>query len=252
MHAHRYYLLAKSCSLLLVWMRMHSLHIKWMCYLTVTYGCFHILIFVRLNFLNAYANHDMVDTYEALAPIWTPLAIALLFAIQRFVSAICAPHEAIGSLYIIIFRILANDVFPFMKLFVRAAVDPHPRSHSQKIIRGRMLGSHSLSQSTFLISFGIAMYLTVPPYVIHNTYHDTYADGKWPLSSMVQDLIELGILGEALPFDFGVLLDRASSESGTESGTNITERHEERADTPSWGGYFDGALCALPNINSGP
>ena len=50
----------------------------------------------------------------------------------------------------------------------------------------------------FLGNYGIAMYLTVPPYVITNS-EETNSDGHWQLTAMLQDLFKLGTHPPAPP-----------------------------------------------------
>ena len=54
---------------------------------------------------------EVFDHYNMLAPIWAFLAIPLLYGIQRFARALLAPSQALGTLYIISFKMLGNDVW---------------------------------------------------------------------------------------------------------------------------------------------
>ena len=109
------------------------------------------------------AAGNIADHDELLMPIWAFVAIPLLFSFQRFAQALLAPSKVMGVFYIIIFKILSHDITPFMIIF-----------------------------GIFLLNYGLAMYITAPPYLMDDTSDNN--EGRWTLTYMIQDLVKLGLL----------------------------------------------------------
>ena len=168
----QYYRSVRSSKIMWKWLKTYSVHTKWLA-LCLTIGSCVFLI--TLPDCSRGECKQTYDRYQMLAPVWAFLAIPLLLAVQRFAQALVAPSQNLGTLYIITFKMLFSDVTRFMIIF-----------------------------AIFLLNYGLAMYLTVPPYVIDVT--DDNSEGKWTLIAMFQDLVKLGLLGVELPMDFRVQL----------------------------------------------
>ena len=108
--------------------------------------------------------------------MWVPLALALLLLIQRYAQALLAPFKELGVYYIIIGKMLTQDVAHFVLVF-----------------------------AIFLVNYGIALFLTAP----HFTLGSSQPDGSWHYLTAIQELMQLGLLGDELPVDFA---DEARSQ----------------------------------------
>ena len=139
---------------------------------------------------------------KQLSPLWMFLSLPLLFAIQRVAETILAPSELFGKFYILIFRILTSDVIPFIIIFMICApsIFAVPCLASATTSIPPPLHTCRDPPPAVLINYGLAMYLNCPPYVMENSEDDS-SNGKWTITSMIQDLIKLGLLGVELPMN---------------------------------------------------
>ena len=152
----------RSMRLLWTWMGMHKIVTKWVCLTAVLSACLYIVLSKSDPIEN---NRDLQDW---LSPIWVLLALPLLLLIQTFFQNLLKPSEGLSVFYIIVLRILQTDIAMFLVIFF-----------------------------LFLVNYGIAMWLTAPPF----TLATSQVDGQWGLLQMFQELTFLGLAGSELPVD---------------------------------------------------
>lgn len=176
----QYYRSVKSSKILWKWLKTYQVHTKWLALFLTIGAC--VFLITRPDCSRGECK-ETYDRDQMLAPVWFFLAMPLLLAVQRFAQALVDPIQKIGTLYIITFKMLFSDVTRFMIIF-----------------------------AIFLLNYGLAMYLTVPPFVMDNT--DDNSEGRWTLIAMLQDLVKLGLLGVELPMDFRVQLGDFDTQGG--------------------------------------
>ena len=152
----------RSMRLLWTWMGMHKIVTKWVCLTAVLSACLYIVLSKSDPIQNSR------DLQDWLSPIWVLLALPLLLLIQTFCQNLLKPSEGLSVFYIIVLRILQTDIAMFLVIFI-----------------------------LFLVNYGIAMWLTAPPF----TLATSQVDGSWGIAQMIQELTFLGLAGSELPVD---------------------------------------------------
>ena len=108
------------------------------------------------------------------------LAIPGLIEIQISAEECLTPFETLGILHTIVFRMLMQDIMPFMLVF-----------------------------SLFLLNYGTALYLTAPRWAFPE--EQINGDGTWNFLSACQSLTSLAIYGDPLHFDVRAILSNGVS-----------------------------------------
>lgn len=102
-----------------------------------------------------------------LAPYWAWFAIPLLIEIQISADEFLMPSERLGIFHQLVFQMIFHDVVPFVCIFI-----------------------------IFLLNFGVAMYITMPPYGIGSD--ELNVDGNWNIISAAYDITALSFFGDSL------------------------------------------------------
>merc|ERR1719453_1457041 len=98
-------------------------------------------------------------------PIWVFMSTGILLEMNFFFTALTAPDEALGILFITINRMLGQDIAKFMKVF-----------------------------TIIFINYGFAMYICYPR--VGDVFQPLNSPEFNSLTAAVQALIELALLGE--------------------------------------------------------